>query len=1505
VSGRIDNQLAGRIGPEAARALDEHGEGKDCEYRLHRWFENGYTSAIVAEVYEVDRSAKRTTKLVLKTVGTADEPIATSEFARHRRAIQEAPVPFAQAHLAKLWGDPVRVGDGTWLTLQDIAGEGGGEIEPMAVLFAHALGHAPAADTPSSQVVDIDPDGFARACGSVVGTVLREWAGHPHAPDAVDVTTFLRKHVDNHLADPTRLLPYVRRYPDGTINLEGEPRPLPNPFALATGSFFFKHAPLVHMLSGKAHGDLHVENILVAAHPQVVEGNFFLVDLARYEDSGPLTRDPTHLVLHLLARNIASVPADYRDRLIDLLLDPEDRHAPGLLPPWVVKTVTAVDSAGRAWAAESKLVAEWRAQTLLSLVGCALRFVGRKSTRDEDRPWFIRLAARAAAGFVSSVVAEPPLLAEHAGEPDTDRRQPVAELDGITARSAFLRRTLHVHKVHQEVRRTLVDEVVVPALVSEVPGVVVVRGEAGAGKSTIAGQVYDAMVEHGDVTSLVVPCQHIDELPTSVDGFDQVVGELIDAAGPMTAVVQRMVASGRRPVVIFDTVDNLLEQRTGRIVVDLLARLIRAGASVMLTTRPFHFHAWIKPNEARLGGALRTPVSVPLLDREEVLALVSGYLRLHPSAHIADADTFGAHIWGLSADRPAMQLIVRNPYFLLMLCETFTPEGVVPPEMTTSRLCDQYVQVRVYGSRRYPEGHEVLEGKRRLWQLVAGELWRRSGDRLALAVPQSWLDKHADDKDALQDLLSEEVLVRSPTDSTSVQFNHQFLAEFSIAIQLRDHGVKALHALLDGMRDAPGARWFAWPVVRHVLARAHTTVDLDATLDRMDLAENYAYQVAAQGLVEQSFPGYLAKLADHEQNYASLFALQVLHFVDDDKVGEALDLLAEVMGRGDDECASQASTVAGRLAARSAEVAVGNVAAIGGLLDAMLLVRKRRAAADLSETSFPDQLLQNVIGPLTNRSVVLPKGLLAQARSLAVGGTPVGMRGVIGLHLVPGVAMRERRMLLAALLDYRFANKVGERGISLVLRTVEWDLRPSGAPEAAGHGVRPANFLHGGSEAGRQLRAAALAVAAREDPRLRPAVVEAFVTASDSDGSNRALICVQEVVKGGGHAWLLAELAKRPRENLAGIAYRLGGLAKSVALHVSERQARHAWADWLAPLVTGASYGNIEGYLLLGWDDDEHRRRGEKAFALLPREERESVIANFAAKPAPGKDAVVRELLRLLPEAPPLLRVRVMDISGDHEPEGLVDMVASPARRVSAQAMARLEQAARAGRPWVRPELLDRYATSDDPGVRVGLLKVVVLLIRGDVGEADSVVARWVSAAADRPLNGRQSSLEEHVQLILLCHSYLRDGRGGAPTTLDAVIRYVDRLVTSAVPQETGRELVALVKTAASRADEPMRMAAARWITELLDRIDIGDVREGRPFAKETLGKLVECGHITLAGLTARVDSWPTRNVTLLVDLIASHDPAGNRSPLLDVLWEADETDEVRAHIAAIRMRER
>jgi hypothetical protein len=71
------------------------------------------------------------------------------------------------------------------------------------------------------------------------------------------------------------------------------------------------------------------------------------------------------------------------------------------------------------------------------------------------------------------------------------------------------------------------------------------------------------------------------------------------------------------------------------------------------------------------------------------------------------------------------------------------------------------------------------------------------------------------------------------------------------------------------------------------------------------------------------------------------------------------------------------------------------------------------------------------------------------------------------------------------------------------------------------------------------------------------------------------------------------------------------------------------------------------------------------------------------------------------------------------------------------------------------------------------------------------------------------------------------------------------------------------------------------------------------------MGKLLEHGHLTLPGLTAQAGAWPPDNVKVVVDVIVKHDPAGNQSALLDVLWDADKTGEVRSCIAAVRIKDR
>ena len=396
--GRVDDELAAGLGEPAAGALAEVAEVLGRDYGFDRWLVNGRSKAPVAIVYETDLESGGSRRLVLK-VPTSEHPVPRWAEARgHREAYEQAPPEFAAAHLSRLITEPQRVGDGSWLVFQEIAGDDVDTVEVLTTLLNEMLdsgGHS-----------GIDPGTFARACGDIVSGILNGWDGHPRiAEEKFSVARFLRRHVLDQLEPGGRLHLLSRQYPADEIDVPGEAGSMPNPFALARGAYY-GDAPLIRALTGPTHGDLHTDNVLVRVAPEVDGADFHLIDLALYEPDGPVTRDPVHMVLYILARRMDTISPAQQTALIEALLQP---HLAGrkLLPGWIADIIGEVDRASLAWLKGTGLQPEWRQQRLLSLAGCALLFLGRKSTRPQDHDWFLRLAARAAAAFVSLVPARP------------------------------------------------------------------------------------------------------------------------------------------------------------------------------------------------------------------------------------------------------------------------------------------------------------------------------------------------------------------------------------------------------------------------------------------------------------------------------------------------------------------------------------------------------------------------------------------------------------------------------------------------------------------------------------------------------------------------------------------------------------------------------------------------------------------------------------------------------------------------------------------------------------------------------------------------------------------------------------------------------------------------------------------------------------------------------------------------------------------------------------------
>lgn len=395
---------------KVAEVLRSWAQIHDRHYELDHWLVNGRSRAAVAVVRETDAYARTNTMLVLKVLEVQDGSVADLEYARHRKAEKEAP-DAARRHLSTFVHQAIPAPDQRWITFQRIAGRGLERTEVLTVLLRRMLGINEAEETAAAAQIVCAPTIFADACRRIVSGVLNDWAGSPYAPprELWTIEKFLRWHLQDQLAPGGRLYDWSLRYPGDTVVVDSEATALPNPFAAAQGRYF-SDTPALRPFLGRSHGDLHTDNALIQVRPTVDTDSYYLIDTALYESEGPITRDPAHLVLYIIARAMEAIDTPVQQRaLIELLLDPVGGPA-DLIPGWLAMVIQQIDAEGRAWAEEFEPI--WRAQVHLSLAACAMLFLGRTSTRTQDKPWFLRLAARALGQFAADhpqfVTGEPP-----------------------------------------------------------------------------------------------------------------------------------------------------------------------------------------------------------------------------------------------------------------------------------------------------------------------------------------------------------------------------------------------------------------------------------------------------------------------------------------------------------------------------------------------------------------------------------------------------------------------------------------------------------------------------------------------------------------------------------------------------------------------------------------------------------------------------------------------------------------------------------------------------------------------------------------------------------------------------------------------------------------------------------------------------------------------------------------------------------------------------------------
>ncbi|MFF8102716.1 hypothetical protein ACF07S_23720 [Streptomyces sp. NPDC016640] len=369
------------------------------------WRPSGVSAsgALLAAVWVTPRPGA-----VVVKVSAADQ---AGEGHTHARAQRTAPDRVAPL----LWTWPVE--GGRMLTFQSPAGESLYDVDTMARLGTHEL-----------------PD----ACAFVTKWLLTEWNDGLGSRETVPlgVSAFLRGELGALVSGGGSALAYGSRIAGleaGTpwIRLDG--RTLPNPLAMATGRAGLPD-PVLHIARGRAHGDLHLHNIMVPHQEgSPAYEDFRLIDLATFSDDAPLSRDVAMLLLSALAPEIPAEAARGDDTLLRYLVRPH-KDLLDRIPPATSRLVRAVRQTC-ARAAEGGLYDMWYAQFLLSLVATGLRFSTYENQGEAGRWWCFRLAAHAGGELLKRFEGPPASTGLPVTPPNTPPNTPASVPPAVPASS--------------------------------------------------------------------------------------------------------------------------------------------------------------------------------------------------------------------------------------------------------------------------------------------------------------------------------------------------------------------------------------------------------------------------------------------------------------------------------------------------------------------------------------------------------------------------------------------------------------------------------------------------------------------------------------------------------------------------------------------------------------------------------------------------------------------------------------------------------------------------------------------------------------------------------------------------------------------------------------------------------------------------------------------------------------------------------------------------------------
>jgi hypothetical protein len=580
--------------------------------------------------------------------------------------------------------------------------------------------------------------------------------------------------------------------------------------------------------------------------------------------------------------------------------------------------------------------------------------------------------------------------------------------------------------------------------------VIPILGDAGYGKTTLLGDIYDELdkelVKSGLGWMALVRCDYlnIDEFgDISPQTLATAIGrEVCGVPDSITSIVSRLIAKYHRGVLLIDTLDILLNRDFVNAFRVVLRDIVDSGTTVVFTCRDRDYSIYLKPEYKKIAGVAEyiRPCKVIGFDDDEVEEAAEYFITKKFELSIPDRGrAFAKKINKISTDNRSLKEITHNPLLLGLLCDLYGEKGDVPTELTVSGLYEKYWEVKIADSRLYGRDSSEAIAKNKLCLQIAEILFNLAilKGYLFLFIdidnPKLYLSESKINS-AYKELLSEGVLKE---EKGMVGFPHQTFLEYGIARRLATQVEDLLiNQLIETIRELKvnRAQTYWWFILRQFLTIINPVDRFGYYVKQLDIEESTTFATIAfaagsrNELTQlQNLLKYALEISKVDQDKGKVYQDKLRLAVESATPKIAWKILIELLQKSTDSLAEKIATAAGETLTQLEKP-------VKGYTEQALKAIQERPEKNNRQSKLFGQFLR----AYTNRLKELersadPDVLLVLREHYFLGCSGNNVRStVLELHCASGVPEKVQRKWLLQLIQEPSPDEVKEEAAKLL-----------------------------------------------------------------------------------------------------------------------------------------------------------------------------------------------------------------------------------------------------------------------------------------------------------------------------------------------------------------------------------------------------------------------------------------------------------------------------------------